>query len=88
MLVLRHCSDNQVVCVFCVVTDRHPTALVPTKTFTGLVPTHCTVMQKIRNHFSFMDKCFNMHCNLTEFSTLIVNECYCRWFFFNFINSH
>ena len=31
-----------------------------------------------RNHFSFMNKSFRTQCNLTTFSTLIVNECYHR----------
>ena len=29
-----------------------------------------------RNHFSFMNKSFNMQCSLTKFSTLIVSEYY------------
>jgi len=33
-----------------------------------------TVWQK--KHFSVMNKSFNAHCNLTTFSTLIVNEYY------------
>ena len=35
---------------------------------------HCEAEK--RNHFSFMNKSFNMQCNLTKFSTLIVNEYY------------
>jgi len=41
-----------------------------------------------RNHFSFMIKSFNTKCNLTKFSTLIVNEYYRRCYLFNFWNLH
>jgi len=41
-----------------------------------------------RNRFSFMDKSFNMQCNLTKFSTLIVNEYYHRRYLFIFWNLH
>ena len=37
-----------------------------------------SVTQKKRNHFSFMNTSFNTQCNLTKFSTLIVNEYYRR----------
>ena len=35
-----------------------------------------------------MNKSFNTQCNLTKFSTLIVNEYYHRWYLFNFWNLH
>ena len=41
-----------------------------------------------RNHFSFMNKSLNTQCNLTKFSTLIVNEYYRRCYLFNFWNLH
>ena len=41
-----------------------------------------------KNHFSFMNKSFNTQCNLTKFSTLIVNEYYHRRNLFNFWNLH
>ena len=37
-----------------------------------------------RNHFSFMNKSFDTQCNLTKFSTLVVNEYYHRCCLFNF----
>jgi len=45
----------------------------------------CTCMYTLRqkrNRFSFVNKCFNTQCNLTKFSTFIVNECYHRCYLF------
>jgi len=39
-----------------------------------------------KNHFSFMNKSFNIHCSLTKFITLIVNEYYHPCNVFNFWN--
>ena len=36
----------------------------------------------------FKNKSFNTQCNLTKFSTLIVNEYYHRCYLFNFWNWH
>ena len=36
----------------------------------------------------FVNKSFNMQCNLTKFSTLNVNEHYHRCYLFNFWNLH
>jgi len=36
-----------------------------------------------RNHFLFVNKCFNTQRNLTKFSTLIVNEYYHRCYLLN-----
>jgi len=41
-----------------------------------------------RNHFSFTNKSFNTQCNLTKFSTFIVNEYYRRCYLFNLWNLH
>ena len=43
-----------------------------------------------RNHFSFVNKSFNMQCNLTNFSrpTLVVSEYYHRCYSSNFWNLH
>ena len=41
-----------------------------------------------RNRFSFVNKSFNVQCNLTKFSTLIVNEYYHRCYLFNCWNLH
>ena len=38
-----------------------------------------TVRQIKWNHFSFRNRSFNMQCNLTKFSTLVVSECYHRF---------
>ena len=40
-----------------------------------------------KNHF-FIDKSFNAECNLTELSTLVVNEYYHQCYLFNFCNLH
>jgi len=41
--------------------------------------------QKKRNHyFSFTNKSSNVQCNLTKFSTRVVNKYYHRCYLFNF----
>ena len=42
------------------------------------------VHREKRNRFSFMNKSYNTQCNLTKFSTFIVNEYYHQCYLFNF----